>query len=188
MVEASEQLRKQQAQLLSGTDQLKETDIGWTAPCKHIPGCDIIWCEDIRFVPKGKLVLVAGHFDLQDMNSNTTLKTKHPPPLSSPTSFSTPSPSTSFKTCPTLRCPQPPQPSRQTAPLHPNMGHRYPRTTGTSSSYLLYRHQTQTHPLHPRKSRLQSSTSRYPNRRPRTRSTSHTSPIATRSSKTHLTP
>ncbi|CAI6340482.1 unnamed protein product [Periconia digitata] len=52
MVEASEQLRKQQAQLLSGTEELKETELGWTAPCKHIPGCDIIWCEDIRFVPK----------------------------------------------------------------------------------------------------------------------------------------
>ncbi|KAF1953506.1 DUF185-domain-containing protein [Byssothecium circinans] len=52
LVEASEQLRKQQAQLLSGTDELKETDIGWTAPCKYIPGCKITWCEDIRLVPK----------------------------------------------------------------------------------------------------------------------------------------
>ncbi|KAF2644753.1 DUF185-domain-containing protein [Massarina eburnea CBS 473.64] len=52
MVEASEQLRKQQAQLLSGTAELTETDIGWSAPCKYIPGCNITWCEDIRFVPK----------------------------------------------------------------------------------------------------------------------------------------
>jgi NADH dehydrogenase [ubiquinone] 1 alpha subcomplex assembly factor 7 len=52
-VEASPHLRKQQAQLLSGTEEMKETDIGWTAPCKHIPGYNITWCEDIRFVPKG---------------------------------------------------------------------------------------------------------------------------------------
>lgn len=188
MVEASEQLRRQQAQLLSGTDELKETDIGWTAPCKHIPGCDIIWCEDIRFVPKGKLAFVADHFDLQDINIDSAAKTKHPPLLSLPTSSSTPSPSTFFKTCPTLRSPQPPQLSRQTVPWYPNMGHRYPRTTGTSSLYLLCRRQTQTHPLHPRRSRLQNSTSPYPSRRPRTRFTSHISPIATRSSKTHPMP
>ncbi|KAF2019553.1 DUF185-domain-containing protein, partial [Aaosphaeria arxii CBS 175.79] len=52
LIEASPHLRKQQAQLLAGTDELKDTDIGWTAPCKYIPGCNIIWCEDIRLVPK----------------------------------------------------------------------------------------------------------------------------------------
>lgn len=53
LVEASPHLRKQQAQLLSGTDEPSKSDLGWTAPCKHIPDCRITWCEDIRFIPKG---------------------------------------------------------------------------------------------------------------------------------------
>jgi len=53
LVEASPHLRKQQAQLLSGIDELKKADLGWTSACKYLPGCDITWCEDIRFVPKG---------------------------------------------------------------------------------------------------------------------------------------
>ncbi|KAF2865971.1 S-adenosyl-L-methionine-dependent methyltransferase [Massariosphaeria phaeospora] len=53
LVEASPHLRSQQAKLLSGTEAvLQETDLGWKARSKHIPGCDIHWCEDIRFIPK----------------------------------------------------------------------------------------------------------------------------------------
>jgi SAM-dependent MidA family methyltransferase len=54
LVEASPYLQKQQAKLLSGTEDLKKSEIGLTAPCKYIPGCKIEWCEDIRLVPKGK--------------------------------------------------------------------------------------------------------------------------------------
>ncbi|CAA9966751.1 Methyltransf-28 multi-domain protein [Pyrenophora teres f. maculata] len=52
LVEASPYLQKQQAKLLSGTEDLKKNDIGFTAPCKYISGCQIQWCEDIRLVPK----------------------------------------------------------------------------------------------------------------------------------------
>jgi NADH dehydrogenase [ubiquinone] 1 alpha subcomplex assembly factor 7 len=53
LVEASPHLQKQQAKLLAGTEELQKSDIGWTAPLKYIPGVNIQWCEDIRFVPKG---------------------------------------------------------------------------------------------------------------------------------------
>ena len=53
LVEASPHLRKQQAKLLSGSEELQNHDLGWKSTCKYLPGCDIIWCEDIRFVPKG---------------------------------------------------------------------------------------------------------------------------------------
>ncbi|KAJ4376448.1 hypothetical protein N0V83_001732 [Neocucurbitaria cava] len=52
LVEASPYLQKQQAKLLSGTEDLQKSEIGLTAPCKFIPGCKIEWCEDIRLVPK----------------------------------------------------------------------------------------------------------------------------------------
>jgi NADH dehydrogenase [ubiquinone] 1 alpha subcomplex assembly factor 7 len=53
LVEASPYLQKQQAKLLSGTEDLQKSEIGLTAPCKYIPGCKIEWCEDIRLIPKG---------------------------------------------------------------------------------------------------------------------------------------
>ncbi|KAL5401966.1 hypothetical protein PMIN06_010700 [Paraphaeosphaeria minitans] len=52
MIEASDDLRKQQAQRLSGTGAPDEFELGWRAPCKYIPNCTVNWCEDIRFVPK----------------------------------------------------------------------------------------------------------------------------------------
>ncbi|KAI2475797.1 Methyltransf-28 multi-domain protein [Pyrenophora tritici-repentis] len=52
LIEASPYLQKQQAKLLSGTEDLKKNDIGFAAPCKYIPGCQIQWCEDIRLVLK----------------------------------------------------------------------------------------------------------------------------------------
>lgn len=53
MIEASPHLRAQQSRMLCGNEDLKETDLGWTNTCKYIPGCSIIWAEDLRFVPKG---------------------------------------------------------------------------------------------------------------------------------------
>jgi NADH dehydrogenase [ubiquinone] 1 alpha subcomplex assembly factor 7 len=53
LVEASPYLQKQQAKLLSGTEDLTKSEIGLTAPCKYISDCKIEWCEDIRLVPKG---------------------------------------------------------------------------------------------------------------------------------------
>ncbi|KAH7356254.1 S-adenosyl-L-methionine-dependent methyltransferase [Pyrenochaeta sp. MPI-SDFR-AT-0127] len=52
LVEASPYLQKQQAKLLSDTEDLKKSEIGLQASCKYIPGCRIEWCEDIRLVPK----------------------------------------------------------------------------------------------------------------------------------------
>ncbi|KAL5378832.1 hypothetical protein DPSP01_008872 [Paraphaeosphaeria sporulosa] len=52
MIEASDDLRKQQAKRLSGTDAPEEFELGWRAPCKYMPDCIVNWCEDIRFVPK----------------------------------------------------------------------------------------------------------------------------------------
>ncbi|RYN59950.1 hypothetical protein AA0114_g1363 [Alternaria tenuissima] len=52
LVEASPYLQKQQAKLLSGTEDLKKSSIGLTAQCKYMPACKIEWCEDIRLVPK----------------------------------------------------------------------------------------------------------------------------------------
>ncbi|KAF2444782.1 DUF185-domain-containing protein [Karstenula rhodostoma CBS 690.94] len=52
MIEASDDLRIQQAKRLCGTDAPEEFELGWRAPCKYIPNCTVNWCEDIRFVPK----------------------------------------------------------------------------------------------------------------------------------------
>jgi NADH dehydrogenase [ubiquinone] 1 alpha subcomplex assembly factor 7 len=57
MIEASPHLQKQQGKLLAGTEDLQRSDIGLSAPLKYIPGVNIQWCEDIRFVPKGMLDL-----------------------------------------------------------------------------------------------------------------------------------
>ena len=53
MIEASDDLRKQQSKLLSGTEDPEAFELGWRAPCKYIPDCNVTWCEDLRFVPKG---------------------------------------------------------------------------------------------------------------------------------------
>lgn len=53
MIEASDDLRKQQAKRLSDLEELEEFELGWRAPCKYVPNCSVNWCEDIRFVPKG---------------------------------------------------------------------------------------------------------------------------------------
>ncbi|KAH7401108.1 S-adenosyl-L-methionine-dependent methyltransferase [Phaeosphaeria sp. MPI-PUGE-AT-0046c] len=52
LVEASPHLQKQQAKLLTGTEELQEGVIGPTGSLKYIPNVNIQWCEDIRFVPK----------------------------------------------------------------------------------------------------------------------------------------
>lgn len=54
MIEASPHLRKQQAKLLCGNEELQEHELGWTNKCKYPPGSSIVWCEDLRFIPKGK--------------------------------------------------------------------------------------------------------------------------------------
>ena len=56
LVEASPALRDTQKQLLCGDSPLEEIDIGFRSTSKYsrVP---ITWCEDIRFVPYGRLRL-----------------------------------------------------------------------------------------------------------------------------------
>lgn len=56
LVEASPSLREAQHKLLCGDNPLTETDIGYSSTSKYTPDLQIIWCEDIRFVPKGTLI------------------------------------------------------------------------------------------------------------------------------------
>jgi hypothetical protein len=57
LIEASPYLQEHQAKLLSSTGKLKELETGnpihFTSPSKHIPGCEIKWCEDIKFLSHG---------------------------------------------------------------------------------------------------------------------------------------
>jgi NADH dehydrogenase [ubiquinone] 1 alpha subcomplex assembly factor 7 len=69
MIEASDDLRQQQAKRLSGTEAPEEYELGWRAPCKYIPNCTVNWCEDIRFVPKGILHIL--DFDMQSLIGGT---------------------------------------------------------------------------------------------------------------------
>ena len=54
MIEASPSLRDAQKKLLCGDTPMEEIDIGFRSSCKYLKQVKIIWCEDIRLVPKGK--------------------------------------------------------------------------------------------------------------------------------------
>lgn len=54
LVEASPSLREAQHKLLCGGQKLEETDIGHQSYSKYSPELKIIWCEDVRLLPKGK--------------------------------------------------------------------------------------------------------------------------------------
>jgi hypothetical protein len=54
MVEASPSLREAQKQLLCGDAPMTETSIGHQSTSKYA-NLPIIWTENIRFVPSGKL-------------------------------------------------------------------------------------------------------------------------------------
>jgi NADH dehydrogenase [ubiquinone] 1 alpha subcomplex assembly factor 7 len=51
---------------------LKESEIGWTAPLKYIPGVNIQWCEDIRFVPKGMLIRPLFRYQINHFPEDTS--------------------------------------------------------------------------------------------------------------------
>jgi NADH dehydrogenase [ubiquinone] 1 alpha subcomplex assembly factor 7 len=53
LVEASPSLRDAQKRLLCGEAAIEKTELGWKSPCKYLNGVDIVWYEDIKFVPKG---------------------------------------------------------------------------------------------------------------------------------------
>lgn len=52
LVEASPSLREAQKRLLCGDAPMEEMDIGFRSTSKYFDA-PVIWCEDIRFVPKG---------------------------------------------------------------------------------------------------------------------------------------
>ncbi|KAL1303866.1 hypothetical protein AAFC00_000321 [Neodothiora populina] len=52
LVEASPSLRQRQHKLLCGDNPLEEIEIGYSSTSKHSPDLKVIWCEDIRFVPR----------------------------------------------------------------------------------------------------------------------------------------
>ncbi|QDS75759.1 hypothetical protein FKW77_008628 [Venturia effusa] len=52
LVEASKPLREAQHRLLCGDASLEETEVGHRSMSKYTPGQEIIWCEDMKFVPK----------------------------------------------------------------------------------------------------------------------------------------
>ena len=58
LVEASPALRDTQKQLLCEDAPLEEVDIGFRSTSKYsrVP---VTWCEDIRFVPNGRVCLIS---------------------------------------------------------------------------------------------------------------------------------
>lgn len=93
LVEASPHLQKQQALRLAGTEELEKSEVGWKAKCKYLPDCDIQWCEDIRFVPKGTFISLPWLLNMLNASQK-----RHPPHSSLPTSSSTPYQFTSSRT------------------------------------------------------------------------------------------
>ena len=57
MVEASKHLREAQHRLLCRDAPLEETDVGFASKSKYGRGQRIVWCEDMKFVPKGSELL-----------------------------------------------------------------------------------------------------------------------------------
>lgn len=53
LVEASQALREAQARLLCTDDPLKPNDIGFVGKCKLLPRAEIVWTEDVSFLPQG---------------------------------------------------------------------------------------------------------------------------------------
>lgn len=53
MVEASPSLRDAQHKLLCGDNALEETELGHKSRSKYTDDLNIVWCEDIRLLPKG---------------------------------------------------------------------------------------------------------------------------------------
>jgi hypothetical protein len=59
MIEASPSLRDAQKRLLCGDTGMEEIDIGFQSKCKYFDNLNIIWCDDIRFIPKGQFSIEA---------------------------------------------------------------------------------------------------------------------------------
>ncbi|KAI5251011.1 DUF185-domain-containing protein [Aureobasidium subglaciale] len=83
MVEASASLRQAQHKLLCGDNPLEEIDIGYKSTCKYTPDLKIIWCEDIRFVPRetdsSPFIVAHEFFDALPIHVFESVKTQAAP-------------------------------------------------------------------------------------------------------------
>ncbi|KAF1348815.1 putative S-adenosyl-L-methionine-dependent methyltransferase-domain-containing protein [Delphinella strobiligena] len=89
LVEASPSLREAQHKLLCGDNPLTETDIGHSSTSKYTPDLQIIWCEDIRFLPKdantSPFIIAHEFFDALPIHVFESI-----PPAPAPTQIQTP--------------------------------------------------------------------------------------------------
>lgn len=92
MVEASPSLRSAQHKLLCGDNPLEEIDIGYRSTSKYTNDLEIIWCEDIRFVPKdathSPFIIAHEFFDALPIHVFESVKAADPP--STPSQIVTP--------------------------------------------------------------------------------------------------
>lgn len=83
MVEASPSLRNAQHKLLCGDNPLEDIDIGYRSKSKYTSDLDIIWCEDIRFVPKdathSPFIIAHEFFDALPIHVFESVKAAEPP-------------------------------------------------------------------------------------------------------------
>jgi len=56
LVEASPHLREAQRKLLCDENTFEEIEIGFQCTSKFCGGLKIIWCEEMKFVPRGKIL------------------------------------------------------------------------------------------------------------------------------------
>lgn len=53
LVESSPALRDAQKKLLCGSAALEQHEIGHQAKCSSLPNAQVIWTEDVSFLPRG---------------------------------------------------------------------------------------------------------------------------------------
>jgi SAM-dependent MidA family methyltransferase len=101
LVEASKNLREMQHKLLCGEAKLEECEEGYRSKCKYNASTEIVWCEDMKFVPSdadvAPFVIAHEFFDAlpihifqsvapkpESTSSTTTSTTTSPPAQVSP--------------------------------------------------------------------------------------------------------
>lgn len=110
LVESSPNLRQAQHKLLCGKHELKKNDMGFESTSRHSPDLEIVWTEDIRFIPhesdKSPFIIAHEFFDALPIH---VFQSVPPPPQSdsaTPTTIQTP----------TGPIPLPAQPQRRIPP------------------------------------------------------------------------
>ncbi|KAF2458004.1 S-adenosyl-L-methionine-dependent methyltransferase [Lineolata rhizophorae] len=109
LIEASPALRQAQKRLLCGEDApMEEIDIGYRSTSKYSPSIPIVWCEDIRLLPRdpSKTPFIVAHEFFDALPIHVFQSVMAPPPVS---------PSKNITTTIT----EPPPPPPQSAPAIP---------------------------------------------------------------------